>query len=882
MGRWVLMPAVVVMLGVSAACRPSDKGADRGSDEGPGTELPAGEEAVSAAPTDGIVPDPSGNGNAASAAATAAVPAPVVVRWSPERAGFARYLPADTSIYLEARHLDALWDWSEQFQDSEAMEKLTDVLESPEKIADAAEAAGVEGAEEVPVEKLEELREQYGKDGWKAFQALFGEEFFVSARGMDWWVDPLVFYQEHNSRHVIAGVMEMMANGDFGALNDEERPTEELGKLGTRLRKRLEEADRKPVWGIYAGGKLGEDRTETLKMIQGWMAMGAEESEDLTAHSFEKVGVTWTGWKISWPDPGTSDQFETLRDIIEEDDWKVISEVIAEVPLIVACAEVEDHVVLYAGLGEHSLELAVSPEASLAGCEEFQFMREFEADAILGNYWVQEELVDALHRIGSSEPVWDGMAEGLAKSTRMDTAPLMAMSLKKIAALAREQEAGKAHAAAGCLVMDAGVRLEMRGGWHGVSLDLDAPLALAGAMHGQDDALLMRAHWKMSDQYVDRGMQQVEEFVKIARHIGTELQRSVEDNGEGEDEDEQDEDRAKNERMAELYRKDFVRSVEDLWMGYREHFRNAVGSEAALMVDLAGEAPPIVGLDEEILEKGRIPRVAYLRPVQSRDELKTAWELWRGSGVRLLGLLSEAFDQPIPFPDTLSADKNDLRTHFFSMPFATDDFLPSLSASDKLLILGTSKSFSEDLFESIVEAPAAGEAPSGVIVEINGRAFWDFCEAWLDLQSTRSALKDEMDAELDEKADEEVEPEAVPEDDLERQLEEALGERGDRRDAEALKDESDELPADDENPQAMAIEEVEGIDGIVGAEVDRTAEAVMEALDLDGDISWSGMLRQGIDHARWFQGASYRRWLDNGVPRSSCRIHWGDPTSPQN
>jgi hypothetical protein len=64
--------------------------------------------------------------------------------------------------------------------------------------------------------------------------------------------------------------------------------------------------------------------------------------------------------------------------------------------------------------------------------------------------------------------------------------------------------------------------------------------------------------------------------------------------------------------------------------------------------------------------------------------------------------------------------------------------------------------------------------------------------------------------------------------------------------------------------------------------VDRTAEAVMEALDLDGDISWSGMLRQGIDQARWFQGASYRRWLDNGVPRSSCRIHWGDPTAPEN
>ena len=47
------------------------------------------------------------------------------------------------------------------------------------------------------------------------------------------------------------------------------------------------------------------------------------------------------------------------------------------------------------------------------------------------------------------------------------------------------------------------------------------------------------------------------------------------------------------------------------------------------MVDLAGEAQPIVGLDEEILKKGRIPRLADVRSVKNRDELGTAWELWR-------------------------------------------------------------------------------------------------------------------------------------------------------------------------------------------------------------------------------------------------------------
>lgn len=849
-----MWPGVVVMMVLLGACRPAEEGA---TDQAPADRDPA-------------LVEGSGGGTAVVPADQVPVvepnvpAAPVAEMWKPETAGIARHLPSDTSWYAEARHLEHLWEWFGQFQDSAAVDKVTELLESPEKIAEAAEAAGVEGLEEVPVEELEELREQYAEEGMTVVRALCGEEAFIAMRGLEWFADPLVFYQEKLSPKVVSKVVEAMANGDFDDLDDEEAFKELLAMLRDEMIRRLKIVDGKPVMGIQMGGKVSEGRDETLMTIREWISKGVEESDELTAHSFEKAGVTWTGMKLSWPDASMDEEFEKLREGLGEEAAKTVRESIAKCPLVMACGELGDYVVLYMGLGEHSLGVAGTVEESLAGHDDLSFLREFENDSLLGTYWVHEGLVDAAHRAGCWEPLLDGVAEGLAKSTKLESAPLMAESVRSIAALAKEREGGRAHASVGALVVDGGLRLEMRGGWQGVAVDLEAPLKLAGAMHGRDEAVLMRAHWKMSDAYIEQGSRQIDEIVKIARHIGAEIQTAME--GELEDADELEgeeaEERARELQMAELYKTDFVKSVEDLWTGYREHFKKAVGAETALMVDLAGKSPPIVGMDEELVDKGRIPRVAYLRPVESREELKKTWELWRGSGVRLLGIVSEVVETPIPFPDTLSADKDNLRTHFFSMPFASDDFLPCLSVSDELLMLGTSKAFSEELYETIVENPAEGDAPTGVIVELNGEAFWDFCAVWLDLSIAQAEALGTMDEELPEGLDEEDASDAVEED---AAVEQSIDENWSPDDPDAADSEAEEQPEDsgEEPEDELSVEE--------------SAAALMEALDLTNGSSWADVARQGLDYARWFRGASYRRWMDDDVPRSSWRLRWGDP-----
>ena len=415
---------------------------------------------------------------------------------------------------------------------------------------------------------------------------------------------------------------------------------------------------------------------------------------------------------------------------MEDLDLSGVAEAITKFPLIVACAEIDDYVVVSIGLGEHSVGTVGEGEPALANDPGFQFLKDYEADGVLGLLWMEKELVVSARAMQSGAPVWEGIAEGLDASSRLESAPLMAKAVREIGRLAREKEAGSAHDTVGAIILQDGLHLELRGGWHGEAIDLETPLRLAAAFDQWEEQPFLRAHWRTVKSYGDKTLQQIEAGVDVLRLIGEEMSKTIEE--QLEEQAERDPDNEQMSRMAELMKTDFLEGVEKAWVGYCDYFREALDSEGALVIDLAGEAPPMIGLDEEVLELGRIPRLAYVRVVKGPGGPRRTWSLWEDAGADLLGVISEAIDTPIPFPDTLSADTNDLRTHFFAMPFATEDFLPSLSVSDKVFVLGTSKGLAAKVDQSLSEED--GEAVAGgVRVSVSMDAFWDFCEAWTDV-----------------------------------------------------------------------------------------------------------------------------------------------------
>ncbi len=768
------------------------------------------------------------------------VPEPVQPKWSREDAGFARYLPEDTEVYVEARKLEFVWDLFRDLKTEEAVERL--------KLDEISEATGEDA------ETVEEWKRRVERDFEKIVRPLFGREVFFAARGLEWWMQPYAHYQEVVYPKMLQKMVKRAADGNFFMGGDEEQAAELVGELMAFMKGRMDAAGGKPVLSMQFGGRVDENRKEVLAGVRGWLEFALQEGRPFVKHEFTREGVRWEGVKLEWDSMLEEASEGADLEVFGEAHWKELREMAEGLPLVVACAEVGSYVVISIGLGEQSVVTAASAEQSLAARKAFDFLREYEQGTVLGMGWLEEELTGTLHKLQSWVPVWKGVAAGLDESKRLGTGPLMAKSIREIARLSGEKRAGKAHDLVGALILKDGLHLEVRGGWQGEMLDLSTPLKFAAALDQWEGQPFLRAHWKERASYGEMSVQQFKEAMNVVGLIGREISEAMDAGAEElEDGAEEDEDgdgvpeAVRERRLAELMRQDFLKAMENLWTGYRDHFRTALGEEAALLIDLQGEAPPIVGFEEETLKRGRIPRVAYMRPVKSRADLEATWELWRDAGVRLLGIFSEAVETPIPFPDTMSADTNDLRTHFIPMPFATDDFLPSLSVSDELFIVGSSKALAVRVDKAMREVKADRVGGSGLLMEVNMASWWDFCEAWLEVgMANRDQLKG-----LDPKAREEMDEPVEEEDELEDI--DALLERGVR--------DADDVAGEEEKEAGWG------------------ALSALPFLDLEGIEDPGGLLRGWIGKVRWWKGMSYREWLEEGVPRSSTLIHWGDPAA---
>ena len=238
----------------------------------------------------------------------------------------------------------------------------------------------------------------------------------------------------------------------------------------------------------------------------------------------------------------------------------------------------------------------------------------------------------------------------------------------------------------------------------------------------------------------------------------------------------------------------------------------------------------------------------------------------------------------------MTAEKNDLRTYFFPFPFASDDFLPSVSISDDLFILGSSKTLSEKLYEASLDAKG-GEEEAGLWVDVDADALWGFCGIWLDVYEKRKAAGDEIEEDDlkrereglldgDPKADE---PEVAPRRKGGNPLLKELLEEGEKlpeslpEEEEEAKGEQGDLPAD--HQQELEAQEEEG-DPEVPEEL-----MIEEEFQLGGPLSPFGVflypgpnpesLRSFLDKLRVFRGFRYHRRMEDGVPRATLRVKLG-------
>ena len=132
----------------------------------------------------------------------------------------------------------------------------------------------------------------------------------------------------------------------------------------------------------------------------------------------------------------------------------------------------------------------------------------------------------------------------------------------------------------------------------------------------------------------------------------------------------------------------------------------------------------------------KVPRIVLAADVADRAKLAAAWEaLVPELNATFLKIPGQEPGSEFQLPDTISGDGEGLTTHFFSLPFLTNDFLPSLSLNDEVFLLSTSKQFAQGLAAG---GKPAGDPIRGTYVMMNFAELHQFVETWLDLASANA------------------------------------------------------------------------------------------------------------------------------------------------
>lgn len=661
-------------------------------------------------------------------------PGPPKKPWTVAQAGFAAKLPPHTDFYFDARELDGIWKW---LDDSGALEQGTKYL------GDAIDGS------EAPKEIQKLLN-----DGIRLAPDLLGEEAFLAGRGMSWSWETAMGMNVWMYNSMGSMVASGLASGNMDFFLGAEDMGEEMSKsLAKWFESQVEKADGFPKVATYLGGRVSDDkkRAEMLKWMREVFSLAAKETEAIKAAEFEKSGAQWTGFEIRL---AALEGFDTepAPDGIDTQMWNEMLRQIGEWSLVVACAEVDNYIVIAAGNGQESIELAENVDDSLAKVESFKFFEQYESSEIVSTFWTSKEMIASGQTGMSYLPFFEGAVDGL-KGSQLKRGEGIVKALSEFNEHWKARRSGEAHEHIGTILVGDEVRIETRGGWVGAGVDLKTPLKFARAFSALEKTPFVRAHWKTKTEHIAHGHKQVDAGMRFLKLVGEEVMDAFSENVDGDDDD---------ANKFKRWKRDLSKGLEDIWKGYRDQFSKAFGEESAFVMDLDGAMIPAVGVDEELVENGKIPRAAFVRPVVKREALSESWDVWQGALTNLFGIVAESLDQPIPFPDTMTAEKDDLRTYFFPFPFASDDFLPSVSVSDDLFILGSSKTLSEDLYEAALKSKG-GEEEAGLWIDVNADALWDFSEIWLDVYEKKKAAADEIEEDELQRKDAEPGPDGLPE-----------------------------------------------------------------------------------------------------------------------
>lgn len=467
-----------------------------------------------------------------------------------------------------------------------------------------------------------------------------------------------------------------------------------------------------------AEGEALEDANRQLISFTSNMAMLGEMAEPI---DIEKAGSQFGGFKIVGQKVSES-MAESREDMEEDLDKETVDQLIsavAEKNLVVLSGKVENYAVLFLGASEDDLKFAETPADSLLASDAIAYADEYLSKDLIALVHGDKAAVDALMTAGGGMgTIAKGFRDGLTGVDGLKDARDLEALFRMVAEREEALLSMVSTDATGTVAFyEEGVKIESFGGADNGLIDWDKPNTLGSLGESPDVAVF--ANLTSTAEYDKKAGEFLESLVETAYAIAMKV--SEIEGGDG--------DIEQFKEMVKMFDGTFRPDVATLLDALRSDVGGGLGRESALVLDLKGGVPPIPGVPQAVVDEGRFPRITTVRPVTDRAKLGEGWSKMNSSLTSILGKVSEMSGNEIPMQKPISSEKNGFTTWFFSMPFFSDDFMPSVTVGDEWFAVSTSKNQSLDL---LAQAAAGKPGEAGMKFVINFKAFQDFANLTID------------------------------------------------------------------------------------------------------------------------------------------------------
>jgi len=171
--------------------------------------------------------------------------------------------------------------------------------------------------------------------------------------------------------------------------------------------------------------------------------------------------------------------------------------------------------------------------------------------------------------------------------------------------------------------------------------------------------------------------------------------------------------------------------LKGIWGALSTDWAQGTGNEGAIIIDTKGTMPKVPEVPGAIIEKGLIPRIAYVTPMTDRAKMTSAWTKIEKSIVNILKTVKEMEGPEIPMQEIDDNTKDGVTYYSTAIQFSTKDARPVVGMTDTHFYFSTSQKFIAELSAKV----GSGDVPvrKGSYTRINLAAARGLAEDWVNL-----------------------------------------------------------------------------------------------------------------------------------------------------